>query len=70
MIKAKDNKCPRCGGLVPNSSMVGKYPGALSRVADYEICSSCGEDEAMRDFAKQPPIGLGDWVINKRRKTK
>lgn len=70
MIKAKKNQCPRCGGLVPNAAQVGQYPGALSRIADYEICSECGQDEAMRDFTKAPPIGLGDWFINQKRKTK
>lgn len=40
-------ECPRCGGDVPSTEHKGQYPGALSRVADVEICSLCGEDEAV-----------------------
>lgn len=47
MEKAFGNVCPRCGGGVPNDEQRGAYPGALSRVADVEICSICGEDEAV-----------------------
>ena len=67
MIKAKNHICPRCGGDVPNQAYKGKYMGALSRVSDHEICSECGRDEALRDWAKMPPIGLGDWHINSKR---
>lgn len=43
--------CPRCGGFIPNNDVPGHYPGALSRIDNQtEICSSCGEDEAMLDF--------------------
>lgn len=47
MERATDGNCPRCGGAVPNEVHRGQYPGALSRVADIEICSMCGEDEAL-----------------------
>jgi len=71
MIKAKNCVCPRCGGSVPNDHNKGQYPGALSRVTDYEICAQCGVDEALRDFNKLPPLGLGDWHINmNKRKSK
>ena len=50
MIKAKNHICPRCGGSVPNKKNKGKYPGAVSRIADYEICSDCGLDEALRAY--------------------
>jgi len=66
MIKAKNHVCPRCGGAVPNREQVGKYPGALSRIANYEICSDCGVDEALRDYRKMPVKGLGDWYMNKK----
>lgn len=47
MKEAENDICPRCDGPVPNSEHIGEYPGALSRVADVEICSLCGEDEAL-----------------------
>ena len=45
--------CPRCGGGVPNDAERGAYPGALSRWNDrsVEVCSQCGQDEAMIQFA-------------------
>lgn len=46
MKQAKDHICPRCLGPVPSEEHKGKYPGALSRVADVEVCSLCGLDEA------------------------
>ena len=46
------NKCPRCGGPIPNEMFEGVYPGAISRVDNFtEICSSCGVEEAMNDYA-------------------
>lgn len=47
MQKAENNVCPRCGGGVPSDERRGEYMGALSRVADVEICSMCGMDEAV-----------------------
>jgi len=38
------------------------YP-ALSRVAPIYICSPCGHDEAMRDFAGSGPIPPDEWPI-------
>lgn len=39
--------CPRCGGELPN------HLAALSRVDNAtEICSDCGTEEAMIDYAK------------------
>lgn len=39
--------CPRCLGGVPNNTMRGKYPGALSRTDNETyICSDCGVLEA------------------------
>ena len=64
-IKAKDNVCPRCGGGVPNDEHRGEYPGALSRVDNaHEICSACGQDEAMTQFLNHgllQPISM--WPI-------
>lgn len=47
MKNAENNICPRCLGAVPTEAAKGEYPGALSRVADVEICSLCGQDEAV-----------------------
>jgi hypothetical protein len=38
------------------------YP-ALSRVARIDICSACGQDEAMRDFTGASPIPPYEWPI-------
>jgi ribosomal protein L37E len=43
--------CPRCGGGIPNEYERGAYPGAMSRWDnETEICSACGQDEALRQF--------------------
>ena len=49
--------CPRCGGLIPNNINWGEYAGAISRLplADedetgLEICSDCGQEEAIIQF--------------------
>jgi len=63
MIKAKDDICPRCGGDVPNTLSKGVYQGALSRFADFEICSACGTAEALQDFVGRPPIPDDEWFI-------
>jgi hypothetical protein len=43
--------CPRCGGPIPNSAMIGQYPGALSRTdGTTEVCSDCGYIEAGEAF--------------------
>lgn len=50
--------CPRCGGFIPNNLEPGAYPGAISRLDnETEICSSCGVDEAILQFAGS----LQDW---------
>lgn len=46
--------CPRCNGYIPNDAQPGAYPGAISRTDNLtEICSSCGTEEAMMDFASR-----------------
>lgn len=44
--------CPRCqDSWIPNNLTPGAYIGALSRADNKtEICSACGEDEAMKDW--------------------
>ena len=45
-------QCPRCAGFIPDALNPGAYPGALSRWDNAtEICSGCGMEEAMIDFA-------------------
>lgn len=47
-------KCPTCTGYIPNNAVPGAYPGALSRVDNKtEICSACGEREAMQSWSQQ-----------------
>ena len=49
----KSEKCPICGGAIPNALHEGEYAGALSRVDnETEICSECGFMEAMQGFFK------------------
>jgi hypothetical protein len=43
--------CPRCKGGIPNNEKRGAYMGATSRRDGVtEICSDCGNAEAMDDF--------------------
>jgi len=66
MIKAANNICPRCRGPVPNALHKGEYPGALSRSDNkHEVCSSCGTDEAMRQFQGFLLEGPADWPIDR-----
>ena len=52
MKLASKHICPRCGGDVPNTEYKGQYAGALSRTDNHtEICSDCGSDEALENFA-------------------
>lgn len=45
--------CPRCLGFIPNNDKPGEYPGARSRADNKtEVCSPCGLEEAMQDFAR------------------
>jgi hypothetical protein len=46
---------------VPRAGREGQYPGALSRVDNrHEICSACGEDEAMG----RGPVPVEVWPID------
>lgn len=58
--------CPRCGHFIPNDLHPGAYPGAISRLDNKtEICSSCGTDEALRDFGGKAPIPPDEWPVMK-----
>jgi len=57
--------CPRCEGLIPNNSSPGAYPGALSRTDNNtEICSRCGEMEALEDMMWGAPLSQVYWSSN------
>lgn len=67
MEKAVGGICPRCGGAVPNEVHRGQYPGALSRVASVEICSMCGEDEALARIltGEEGLVPQAEWPISR-----
>lgn len=46
-IQLAPPQCPRCLGLIPSNQEPGRYSGAKSRAANVEICSACGEEEAL-----------------------
>ena len=64
--RAEEDTCPRCLGDVPDALNKGKYPGALSRVAEVEICSNCGLDEALKDFRGDKPVKAENWPITEK----
>jgi len=46
--------CPICLGYIPNNLTPGLYPGAISRLDnETEICSECGQKEAISNFTDQ-----------------
>ena len=61
----KNTTCPRCLGGIPNNDQPGQYPGALSRTDNKtEVCSACGEDEALEDLLGPKAItSQKDWPI-------
>lgn len=65
---ARWTTCPRCSF----SRLRGDRPAlnTLSRTDNHTyVCSPCGSDEAMRDFAGDTPIPPTDWPISGRRMT-
>lgn len=57
--------CPRCNNnFIPCNAAPGAYTGALSRADNKtEICSTCGEDEAMKDFFEGTCESIEMWPI-------
>lgn len=52
--------CPICLGYIPNNLAPGMYPGAISRIDnETEICSECGQREAINDWLEGHPNGSG-----------
>ncbi len=55
---AKLPVCPICKGYIPNNLTPGAYPGAISRIDnETEICSECGQNEAINDWLTGHPNG-------------
>ena len=44
---SKENKCPRCNGVME------EYPALSRRDNETDICSDCGQVEAMEDYYKE-----------------
>jgi len=62
MAHVVTDRCPRCGGDVPNTEYKGQYPGALSRTDnETEICSDCGTNEALENTFGRGPIPQSEW---------
>lgn len=55
--------CPRCkDSWIPNNQQPGAFPGAISRADDVtEICSRCGELEALEHFEQGQCTPMRDW---------
>ena len=59
-----DNLCPRCGGAIPSNERPGAYVGALSRTDnDTYVCSACGTEEALLDFATGQLPDQTHWPV-------
>lgn len=52
-------KCPTCEGFIPNNFRPGAYQGATSRRGLGEVCSTCGTNEALDDYARALDKVLG-----------
>ena len=67
--------CPRCDSshfvdynappeLARRAIACGVYPPALSRFDnETDICSHCGTEEALQDYAHLPLTGPSDWPL-------
>lgn len=61
--------CPRCieHSWIPSNEMPGAYPGALSRADNKtEVCSACGEDEALMDAFGGGCQPVSDWPVERK----
>ena len=62
--------CPRCEGFIPSNAQRGQYMGALSRHtrkeddAPIEICSACGNEEAMEQHFENKMTDIKDWPVS------
>lgn len=58
--------CPRCHGMIPDNAAPGTHSGARSRTSkktDIEICSACGDDEAMRQYEENTLVPRSQWPV-------
>lgn len=64
---SKSSSLAEVGGAMSpeeRSEQLRRFPyPALSRVASVYICSPCGVDEAMRDFAQSGPVPPDEWPV-------
>jgi len=61
--------CPRCvqHSWIPRNESPGLYPGALSRTDNAtEICSECGEDEALLDHFDGGCQPQSEWPVERK----
>lgn len=60
--------CPRCkSDWIPNNNQPGEYPGAISRADNTtEICSACGEDEALKDWFDGGCEPVEEWAVERK----
>lgn len=59
--------CPRCqDNWIPCNERPGEYPGAIARADNKtEICSACGEDEALKDFFDGGCESVDKWPVKR-----
>ena len=60
--------CPRCEGLIPSNDKHKQYMGAISRLTrskgrSIEVCSDCGNEEAMQEHFEGFATPIKDWPI-------
>jgi hypothetical protein len=57
--------CPRCqDNWIPDNQHPGEYPGAMSRADNRtEICSPCGEREAMQTYERGECTPTAEWPV-------
>lgn len=63
--------CPRCDthDWIPNNLTPNAYPGAISRSDNKtEICSACGEDEALKDYFEGGCEPQSKWPVSRTHK--
>ncbi|MFA5487390.1 MAG: hypothetical protein WDA05_05155 [Candidatus Methanomethylophilaceae archaeon] len=58
-VKPFFDLCPRCGHLLDKPMAWN----AISRREDVLICSKCGTDEAMMDWAGKEPLHITNWAL-------
>lgn len=60
--------CPRCkDNWIPCNERPGEYPGAISRADNKtEICSACGEDEALKDYFDGGCESVEEWAVERK----